>query len=140
MKYKENGELVKKLDFHFRNRSKWNCELNQPYMVTVKTRAGQFRKKSMIGGEVLVTSSAYMGKRDGVIVVFTPQQPTSEFAYIEIPLKDCLGVLRDFPLKLDVLLDDIGDDSLLSAAGKEDKKLAKVREAELATNDVWGTW
>jgi hypothetical protein len=140
VKYKENDELVKKLDFHFRNKTKWNCELNQPYQVTVKTRQGQYRKKSMIGGEVFIPSSCYMGKKAGVIVVFTPAQPASDFAYVEIPLKECLGVLRDFPLKLDVLLDDIGDDSLLTNDGMQDKKLAKNREAELATNDTWGTW
>jgi hypothetical protein len=142
VKYVEDENLAKKLDFHFRNKPKWTLELNQPYQATVKTRRGEYRKRAFIGSEEFHTSSAYLGKRQGVIVVFTPAMPSSDYAYIEIPLKDCLNVLRDFPLKLDLLLETLGDESLLKDpdAFRARKQAALDREAELAANAVWGTW
>lgn len=140
MKYKETEELVKKLDFHFRNRGKWICTLNAPRTLTTKDRRGQFRKTGFIGGEGMTAQSAYMGKRGHIILVFSPTQPRSDYAFIEMSLQEATEGLTGFENNLTVFLADLGDDSLLDDDGKLRVLDAAAREAELAADTRWGSW
>ncbi|MDP9155348.1 MAG: AAA family ATPase [Pseudomonadota bacterium] len=76
--------------------------LNGPAQLTIKTRQSQYKKKAFLGDEQLIFTSAYAGKRDGVIAVFKNRVPV-DYAYIEIPLDEAMTQLRGFKHFVDSL-------------------------------------
>ena len=64
--------------------------LKGPTVATVKRSDGQYRKNSFVGDEEFRLSTAYAGKRNGVIIVFTPKSPVTDYAQMEMGLEEAL--------------------------------------------------
>ncbi|MPS48481.1 hypothetical protein [Methylobacillus sp.] len=68
-----------------------------PCQAAAKTRSsGEYRSATLTGGESLTPSGAYLGKRKGVILLFTTSVTEfPKYGIIEIPLNDAITTLDD---------------------------------------------
>lgn len=69
--------------------------LNQPVTVTVKKRNDRFAKVPLIGDEKFRLTNAYVGKRDGVILVMKPLAG-SDYRHMEMNTADAARYLDDY--------------------------------------------
>jgi hypothetical protein len=114
-------------------------KLTGPAQLTIKTRQSQYKKKSFLGDEEMMLSSAYAGKRGDVICVFKNRVPT-EYAYIEIPLMEArerLNGFSDFIAALNI--EDV--DKIVEGIGQNIAQAAAVeREEAMAVSPEFGSW
>jgi hypothetical protein len=114
-------------------------KLTGPAQLTIKTRQGQYKKKSFLGDEAMRLTTTYAGARDGVIGVFKNIVAT-EYSAIEIPLMEARELLSGFSNYVDSL--NIADMDNIVAGIEQDiaQAVAVEREEAMAVSPEFGSW
>lgn len=116
-------------------------ETSEPCSLTIK-RNGAYSKKAYVGGEKFLLKGAYLGKRDGTILVFQDLgEPTRE---VEVPLKRALNLLNGFSAFSEAL-SIYRDEKVMNVARqeadkKEQEEYARAVGARHKDNAVFGSW
>lgn len=122
-------------------------EVTSPQMLTVMRKGGKsgYAKHAFLGGEYLVFSRIYYGKKNTPIIVFTPSKPNSDYISVEIPLNQ-IDKCTDFTSSYLPFLIQLGfmsfEDMWLAYhnAATETVKEQQITSGATTYGDAWGYW
>lgn len=122
-----------------------DVEMSQPMSVTVKISSGTYGKKALIGGETILLTGAYLGKRDGVII---QGHISGMIDILEFPAKTAESVLTGYETILSTFIDTYGltDDTSEMIAAKSKAELIETQAHEKAMLETrredsrFGSW
>lgn len=119
--------------------------LTQPLTVTMKTRMGKYIREPLIGSEEFVATTAYMGKRGKIIVVFQPKDIhiASKYALMEMDVETARVTMMGFSAYMDSMLTDLDFDEELRRLKDEAGRGAREEKFRRATGhyaESFGSW
>jgi hypothetical protein len=125
--------LVKKIEAMM---PKTEFQLNSPRNCTIKTRTGQYKKKSFMGDEFFSLTSSYVGKT-GVILVFSTKVASPDFRFMEMSIPDAISYLTgfesyilevgEFDMKPNETVEEAKENIVMAAEALKKRNLADAR-------------
>lgn len=115
------------------------------FTAAVKDRKGKYTTRTIQGGVVFNFTTAYLGKRGDIIMVFVPKSPDT-YSHVEMPFdkaKEHFGAIVDVFVsaatgKYEVPMQEIN--SFNKKSEKVSEKAEEERLKELMQNENWGIY
>ena len=131
-----------KIEFARGSTKMLNFKLTSPMSASVKHADGRYSKVSFVGNEEFRVASSYVGKKNGVIVTFTPKLPVT-YAQMELTLDNAhLFMDENFKNLIESVINKIAaeGDEVSQAVMKNKEASENESRVRLMADPRYGAW